>query len=186
MGKNRKGGLRPSSAPAPTIVLPTPQAFGPPTPLAPPPNGLVLRMAPGRDALLADLPNGRLATIPCTAEGMDLLVGILHRIIGDLRSPEARPSTARWPKGLAVRFAPPHGSPWREAAFFRPEWDFCPMTVVAEMSGGQILATAPDGKSYTVSPKHLQVDGRITKVPGRGMAGPKSPTRVPTLEELGL
>lgn len=191
--KRPSGSARPSAkAPRPTAPgLPLSRAVlhGPPAPLSPPANGLILRLSPTGQSLICDLPSGRVVEVPGTPEGMDLLLGVLRRIGGQPR-PEAL-SRCAWPKGLPVRFRPPSPSPWHEAEFWpKPcPLGYVPFTVEAEIhaAGGQpnLLATAPNGKRYAIPARHCVVDGQARQILGKGPAARAAPQGL-TLEDLGL
>ena len=187
---SKKKAKRPS-APPQAQATPRPQispsAFGPPAPIIPPPDGLTLRLGLGGESLQVELPSGRVSELTIGPDTLDLLIGVLHRMKGEAREAilEATPRHApRWPRGLPIRFCPPHPSPWREAAFFPPGADYCSMIIDCEHRDGTIVAKAPDGKLYSINPKYVQVEGRAIVQKPRG----KSPRQelALTLEDLGL
>lgn len=143
-----------------------------------------IRLNPAHTGLvLEDDSSGREFPIPATADGMDLLMGVLRRD-SERRSGIAITTAltrTEWPPGLPVRFVPPCPSPWREAAFFPKGADYAEGTVVAPLhnadNDGYVCCQMGDGKTYALPPRHLRVQGRTYTAKGKVQL---------SLEDLGL
>ena len=172
---------RQRSAQAPVPQGPAPQLLGPPAPIQPPPDGLVLRLGAEPDTLVLSIPGGREYSLRAGAETLGQIIGILERLQGRAKpiSPASQPS-GLYQRGQALDFIP-RGEAWREADFWPRAngraLDRCPVEVVAHRVGGTVLCTAPDGKTYGLPEKYLSP---------RGGLKPKSQSNVLTLEDLGL